>query len=156
MRRTREGEEETNRNQKYLPSIPAHLTFTERRHRFVGTTGLGLTIADFLLVTFPTSQSGRHALLGLSDHGFIHVLLFEFLVLGATFGGFEFLVGHDHETLGRDFAGENILAELRVALVLDVEVQRTCLLAVAPARLIRLVVLEDSLFDVHGAFEDVG
>ena len=110
--------------------MPALCALAERRHRLVRAPRLRLAVADLPLLAPPALQAGADALLLLGHHGVIQVLLLQRLVLRKPLGGLELLRRHLHEGGGRDFAGEDARAELRVRLVFQVLEQGAEFLAV--------------------------
>lgn len=88
-----------------LPSVTADGTLAESCHRFIGGSGLGLTITDLLLATLAAGQTGTDAPLGLRNHSLVHVFLLQSLVLGTLFVALQLFVGHANEALGLDETG---------------------------------------------------
>lgn len=88
-----------------LPSVTADSALAESCHRFIGGSGLGLTVTDLLLTTLAAGQTGTDTLLGLGDHGLVHIFLLQSLVLGTLFVTLQLLVGHANEAIGLDKTG---------------------------------------------------
>lgn len=88
-----------------LPSVTADGTLAESCHRFIGGSGLGLTVTDLLLTTLAAGQTGTDTPLGLCDHGLVHIFLLQFLVLGTLFVALQLFVGHANEAIGLDDTG---------------------------------------------------
>jgi hypothetical protein len=103
-----------------FPPVTTVHAFTERRHRLVCTPGLGLTIADLLLLALAALELSGNSLFNLRNHGLIHVFFFELFVLGTAGIRLHLVVRHDDKLLGWDVAGEDALAELGVGFVLEV------------------------------------
>lgn len=106
-----------------LPSVTADGTLAESRHRFIGGSGLGLTVTDLLLTTFAAGQTGTDTPLGLGDHGLVHVFLLQSLILGTLFVTLQLFMRHANESIGLDDTREHLTTELWIALVLEILVE---------------------------------
>ena len=131
------------------------LAFAKRGHRLVRAPGLGLTVADFLLLAFAALEGTRDALLHLRHHGLVHVLLCQLCVLGTALGRLELLIAHDHKVRCRDLPGKDTHTQLLVRLILEILIQGAKFVLVSTRRLWAIFV-ERSLLDVNGALEDEG
>lgn len=107
-----------------LPSVSANGTLAKRSHRFISRPGLGLAVADLLLTALSAGQAGADTPLGLGNHGLVHILLLQLLVLGTLLVTFEFFVSHLDEAVGLDGARKDVFAKSGIGLVLEVLEER--------------------------------
>ena len=106
-----------------LPSVATDSALAEGGHRLISGAGLGLAVADLLLTTLATRQTGADTPVFLGDHCLVHVLLLQSLVLGALLVTLQLLVRHLDEAGGLDHARENLGAQLGVVLVLEILIE---------------------------------
>jgi hypothetical protein len=107
-----------------LPSIAAIHALAEGRHRFIGTSGLRLTVADHALLALSALELLGDGLLNLGDHGVVHVLLLQLLVGCLALVRLHLVVRHCGETLGGYLSRLDALAEVDGGLVLEVGEER--------------------------------
>lgn len=137
-----------------LPAISANRAFTEGRHRFIGRSGLGLTVTDLLLTALAAGQTGTDTPFCLGDHGLVHVLLLQSFVLGTLFVTLQLFVGHAHKAIGLDDTRQHLTTELWVTLVFEILVEGAYALAVLGAAL-GLVCVVSSKLDRTGNSQNV-
>lgn len=134
-----------------LPTLSTVLTLAKGRHRLVGTTGLGLRVADLPLFTAAAYKGVADASLHHRDLGLLHVLLLQLGIGLALLRRHELLARHDDEGLGGDGAGHDVAAEVRVTLPLQVLKEGPDLLLVGLS--LALVSLERRRLDRDGLDE---